>query len=168
MCSDWEWNWWLWFAGQHSIHWATLARARFLFICLVVWEGVGGRERERHQFVVPLIYSFIGWFLYVPWLGIEPATLVYWDDALTNWATCPGQLGFWELCTTWNSMLQLACLCIFLGLSMSLDSLWPLSPPTNKGNHCSAALTGLSAKPDCKKRMCWILMWSSMQIHSFI
>ena len=32
--------------------------------------------REKHQFVVSLSYAFIGWFLYVPWLGIEPTTLV--------------------------------------------------------------------------------------------
>ena len=36
------------------------------------------------------IYAFIGWFLHVPWSGIEPSTLVYQDDALTNWATWPG------------------------------------------------------------------------------
>ena len=33
------------------------------------------RESERHQFVVLLIYAFIGWFFYVPWPGIEPTTL---------------------------------------------------------------------------------------------
>ena len=34
-------------------------------------EGRGGesRERKKHQFVVPLIYAFIGCFLYVPRLG---------------------------------------------------------------------------------------------------
>ena len=35
------------------------------------------RGREKHQFVVPLIEAFIGCFLYMPWLGIEPGTLVY-------------------------------------------------------------------------------------------
>ena len=30
------------------------------------------RQRDRERFIVPLIYAFIGWFLYVPWLGIEP------------------------------------------------------------------------------------------------
>ena len=45
-----------------------------------------GRERERNNdFIIPLIYEFIGWLiLYVPWPGIEPTTLVYQDDALTN------------------------------------------------------------------------------------
>ena len=28
MCLDWELNWWLWFAGPHSIHWATPVRAQ--------------------------------------------------------------------------------------------------------------------------------------------
>ena len=48
------------------------------------------REREKHQFAVPLIYVFIDSFLHVLWSGIEPATLAYWDDALTNSATQPG------------------------------------------------------------------------------
>ena len=47
-------------------------------------------EREKHWFVVSLIYAFIGWFLYMPWPGIEPTTLEYQDDAPTNWATQPG------------------------------------------------------------------------------
>ena len=51
-----------------------------LFFYWLIWE----KERD-HRFVVPLIYAFIGWLLYVPWLGIEPATLVYSDNALTNW-----------------------------------------------------------------------------------
>ena len=49
----------------------------------------GETDRQRHQFVVPLIYAFIGWFLYVPWPGIKPATLACQDDAPTNWATQP-------------------------------------------------------------------------------
>ena len=42
------------------------------------------------DFIVPLSYAFIGWFLNVPWPGIELATLVYPDDTLTTWATWPG------------------------------------------------------------------------------
>ena len=50
------------------------------------------RERERKTSIaVPLIYAFIGCFLYVSWLGIEPATMAYGDNSLTNWATQPGQ-----------------------------------------------------------------------------
>ena len=54
-----------------------------------------GREeggRGRHQCIVLLIYEFIDWFLYVPWQRIKPATLAYWNDALTNWAIWPGPL----------------------------------------------------------------------------
>ena len=43
-----------------------------------------GGEREKHWHVVPLIDTFIGWFLYVPWLGIQPTTLAYWVSALTT------------------------------------------------------------------------------------
>ena len=46
-------------------------------------ETVEGRGRERNNDLL-LIYAFIGCFLYVPRLGIEPVTLAYWDDALTN------------------------------------------------------------------------------------
>ena len=46
--------------------------------------------QARNQFVIPLIYAFIGLFLYVPWLEIEPAALVYQVDAPTNG---PTQLG---------------------------------------------------------------------------
>ena len=48
------------------------------------------RLREKYRFVVLLFHSFIGCFLYVPWPRIKPATLAYWDDALTNWTTQPG------------------------------------------------------------------------------
>ena len=51
---------------------------------LLIWE------RDRHWFVFPLIYVFIGWLFYMSWLGIEPATLAYWDNALTNWAVNQG------------------------------------------------------------------------------
>ena len=47
-------------------------------------EG-GGREKDR--FVVPLICAFMGCFAYVPWPGIEPATLEYRYGTLTNTAT---------------------------------------------------------------------------------
>ena len=47
------------------------------------------RERET-EFVIPPIYAFIVCFLYIPWLGITPATLACWDDAQTNWAAWPG------------------------------------------------------------------------------
>ena len=37
----------------------------------------GEREREKHRCVFQLTYAFTGCFLYVPWPGIEPATLAY-------------------------------------------------------------------------------------------
>ena len=47
---------------------------------LLIWQ----RQRQRTWICGPLIYAFIGWFLYVPWLGIEPAILVYQDDNSTQ------------------------------------------------------------------------------------
>ena len=61
----------------------------FLFLkyfCLLSLERKEGEGETL--IVVPLIYAFICWFLYVPWLG--DWTWAYWDDALTNWATQPG------------------------------------------------------------------------------
>ena len=43
-------------------------------ISLLIWE------RQRQWFVVPLIYAYIGWFVYVPCLGVKPATFIYRDD----------------------------------------------------------------------------------------
>ena len=63
------------------------------------WEGEwgrGGRERRKHWSVVPLIYAFTSWFLYVPSLGIEPTTLVYWDNAPTNWTIQSRQHSWFE------------------------------------------------------------------------
>ena len=56
---------------------------------MYVFERKGGGT-HKHRFVVPLTYAFIGCCLYVPWLEIERATLVYQDDAPANWATWPG------------------------------------------------------------------------------
>ena len=47
------------------------------------------REREREiYFVVLPIHAFIDCFLYVSWLGIEPAIFAYQDNTLTK---LPGQ-----------------------------------------------------------------------------
>ena len=54
-------------------------------------------ERKRDWFVVPLIFAFIRWFLYVPWTGIESTTLTYQDDALPNWAAQPGLTSCFKL-----------------------------------------------------------------------
>lgn len=56
-------------------------------------ENVDFREKgEKQRVVVPLIYAFCctGCSLYVLCLEIEPATLAYWEAALTNRATRPG------------------------------------------------------------------------------
>ena len=42
-------------------------------------------------------YVFIGWFLYVPWPGIKPTTLVYLDSALTNFDTRSGLFTVFEM-----------------------------------------------------------------------
>ena len=47
------------------------------------------RKEIWGRFVVHLIYSFTDWFWCVPWPGIKPATLMYQDNILTNWATWP-------------------------------------------------------------------------------
>lgn len=61
----------------------------FLLLLLILESRERVREKEKHRFVVPCIYSFIGWWLYVPWLEIEPSTLAHGDSTLTTWA--PGQ-----------------------------------------------------------------------------
>ena len=59
-------------------------------------------REEKHQFVVPLIYVFIGCFLCVPWLGKKPKILVYPDNVLTNWGTWPGQAFCCSDLTGWS------------------------------------------------------------------
>ena len=63
--------------------------------------GRQGRKRETSFFVVvPLIYAFIGWILYVPRPGMAPSTLVYREDALTERATGP-RSSFLNRFVTW-------------------------------------------------------------------
>ena len=47
-------------------------------------EGERKGDREKHRFVVLLIYASIGCFLCVPWSEIEPTTLANLDDTLTH------------------------------------------------------------------------------------
>ena len=82
---------------SHSFLMLSIETQKFLFFYLLIQEWgkrETDKEREKHQFVVPLIYAFIGWYLYVPWPVIQPATLVYWDNALTDWDTQPGHKSF--------------------------------------------------------------------------
>ena len=61
-----------------------------LFYFYLLIERETDTETEKHPLVVPFMYAFLGWFLYVPWPGIKPATLAYGVITLTNWATWPG------------------------------------------------------------------------------
>ena len=58
----------------------------FLFSNFRDGGGRRGRKRDMDFLFHLFIHSFIGWFLCVPWPGIKPATLIYWDDALSDWA----------------------------------------------------------------------------------
>ena len=60
----------------HIVHLMCYFKTCYNSIKTFFWES----GREKHHFVVPLIYAFTGWFLYLPWLGINPATSVHWDD----------------------------------------------------------------------------------------
>ena len=67
------------------------------FIFLLIDFDTQRRERDKNiDFFVPLIYAFTGCSLYVSGPGIEPATLAYWNNALTNWATQPEQSPFFS------------------------------------------------------------------------
>ena len=57
-----------------------------LFIYLFIYI-IDFRERSIYYFT----YTFIGWFLYVPWLGIKPETLAYWGNALPTELSGQGQ-----------------------------------------------------------------------------
>ena len=92
-------------------------------------EREAGRERQRGQFVVPLTCKFIGWFLCVPWPGIEPATLAYWDDAVNNWITWPGQCIIFDRVTkAWElNTLQLKVLCKLYNVCVHIYTLGVIS-----------------------------------------
>ena len=85
-------------------------------VSIDLWE----RGREKHRFVVAIIDALIGWFLYVPWPGIEPGTLVYGDNTPTSWATCTGPSLIPLTFINWGSSIRvvpshsLTCLIIYL------------------------------------------------------
>ena len=57
------------------------------FLKKLIWEREKEGERQRDiWFVAPLIYALIGWFLYVPWLGLNP------QPWCIGWRLCPTQL----------------------------------------------------------------------------
>lgn len=101
----------------------------FLNFYLLIWE--------RERFVVPWIDAFIGWFFwYVAWPGIKTATLIYQDDSLTNWATCPelGNISF-SYCPPGSAFLWCsnihACFC-WHRLELSKQQLMSISFPVIK------------------------------------
>ena len=77
--------------------WVNINKSYNLFFLLTLERERGRerktereRERKKHWYAVPLIYVLIGCFFYVPRWGIEPTTLAYSDNVLTNWPTWPG------------------------------------------------------------------------------
>ena len=69
----------------------VLLQIRLLIFLEREREREGEREREMERdtkgdmdFIVLLMYAFIGCFLYMLSPKIEPTTLAYWEDALTN------------------------------------------------------------------------------------
>ena len=76
------------------------------------------RQRERHWFVVPLIYAFISWFLYVPWWDINPQPWHGWTVLL------PTQLaGQGHIRTCFKSVFA----CISLKVSVFMLKLYLLN-----------------------------------------
>ena len=75
---------------SHSFFMLWLDKStKLVLFCFFTWErrGGGGR-REKHRFVVPFTYAFIGCFLYVPRPRTEPTTLAPGDNTPTE---LPGQ-----------------------------------------------------------------------------
>ena len=69
-----------------SSHTYQIIALFFKFYLLILERG---REREKHQFGVPLLYAFTGCFLYVPWPEVKPEALAHLDYNLTS-CTQPG------------------------------------------------------------------------------
>ena len=55
------------------------------FFYLLIWE-----RESNVDFVFSFIYAFIGRLSCASWLEMEPETVVYQEDTVTNWATLPG------------------------------------------------------------------------------
>ena len=77
------------FFQKSSYYWI-----HFIYLFLIDFRERKGDGEKKNQSVVPSIYAFIGWFLYVLWSGMEPSTLAYWDEALTTWTTGSRQIRF--------------------------------------------------------------------------
>ena len=96
------------FSWIPQVYWLFFFRER---------NGESKREtgREKCWFVVPLICAFIAWSLYVPWPGIQPATLTCQDNVLTDWAPWAAQdrtsfgLSFFHPCFSVSFSFVLFC-----------------------------------------------------------
>ena len=100
----------LWVSFFHQL-WEIFSHYFFKYSFLLIFRNreEGGRERERLFFFVPLIHAFIGGFLYVPWLGLEPTTFAYRDDPLTSWAARPGLLQLLSVPLSFSSSVGSSC-----------------------------------------------------------
>ena len=63
-------------------------------ILFYYWFLKRERKEERETDLLFHLLCIHGWFLCVPWLGVKPTILVYWEDALTNWAPYKGKGDF--------------------------------------------------------------------------
>ena len=83
-----KWNTCVKVLWRNTYYWICSSEQNF-FKKIDFWERGRGRERETSTCSTYLCIH--GSFLCAPWPGVEPVTLVYWPNALANWATRPRQ-----------------------------------------------------------------------------
>ena len=152
----------------------------YLFVFILIWEREEGgeKEREKHRFVVPLIYAFTGCFLYVSWPETEPTTWAFREDALPTEQPSQGRTVL-----LLNDIIDCVC-------HMPLSQLWLLETlsdvqcpfATALLSPCrllhTAALTEsiylifglpLSLLPSIfpSTLICYILLWQTINIYAF-
>lgn len=96
--------------GMSQVSFHSL-KHHFLFIDWLILEREKERgEGERDEFIFPLIYAFIGWFLHVdPDPGLNPQ-LWYQNNILTSWASWPRVK---DPFLTWTGLFQsFTCHCL--------------------------------------------------------
>ena len=88
-----------------------------------------------------LTRAFSGWFLYVTWLVIEPATLVYQDNALSNWAMWPRP--------NYAKVFVTECyyFCYFFPMALFINYLFMHS---EEYNHCSSSSSNFLSHSLCR------------------
>ena len=79
---------------------------------LMLWSFKKNYLSVIHTDLLFHLCIFIGWFLYVPWLGIKPSSLVYWDDTLTN-CFYPSRM----------KLQSWICICLASARNLSKDSM---------------------------------------------